>query len=330
MLQDSFNRQIDYLRIAVTDKCNLRCQYCMPANGIDYIKQSELLSYEEIERIVSVLAKEGVRKIRFTGGEPFLRKDLSYLIKSISKIEGIEKLAITTNATICIKYVDDLIPYGLTDWNVSIDSLDKKRFETITRRDEYETVIDCINYLKADPRIKLKLNTVVMKQHNIDDIIPLVELTQNHSLSVRFIEEMPFNGSGNEQAELVWDHKKILWHITEYFNHVNKIPDPQNSTSFNYQIQDFKGSFGIIPAFTRSFCGTCNRLRMTPTGLIKTCLYDKGTFNVKNMMRAGATDAEVLTAIQEAIRYKSKDGFEADKKRRGGNSTLLSMAQIGG
>lgn len=302
----------------------------MPAEGINYVKQAELLTYEEILRIVSVVAKDGIKKIRITGGEPFLRKDLPYLIKSISKTPGIEKIAITTNATICKNYVDELIPYGLTEWNVSIDSLDKERFFKITRRDEYDTVLDCINYLKNHPDIRLKLNTVVMEHHNIMDIIPLVNLTKEDDLSVRFIEEMPFNGSGTEQVELKWNYKAILQHIESHFGKATKIPDPKNSTSFNYKIESHKGSFGVIPAFTRSFCGSCNRLRMTPVGIIKTCLYDKGTFNIKKMIRAGATDAHIRTAIQEAIKYKSRDGFEADKKRRGGNSSLLSMAQIGG
>jgi cyclic pyranopterin phosphate synthase len=169
-----------------------------------------------------------------------------------------------------------------------------------------------------------------MEKHNIEDIIPLVELTKTDDLSVRFIEEMPFNGSGNEQARLKWDYKAILKHIENHFKNINKIPDPKNSTSFNYKVVGFEGSFGVIPAFTRSFCGSCNRLRMTPVGIIKTCLYDEGTFNIKKMIRAGATDAHILTAIREAIKHKSKDGFEADKKRRGGNSAILSMAQIGG
>lgn len=330
MLVDSHNRIVDYLRIAITDKCNLRCQYCMPEEGINYIQQKELLTYEELLRIITIVASEGVKKIRITGGEPFLRKDLSYFIKSVSKITGIDKIAITTNATLCRDKIDELIPYGLTDWNVSIDSLDKDRFQRITRRDEYDTVIDCINYLKDHSAIKLKLNTVVMENHNINDIIPLVELTKDANLSVRFIEEMPFNGSGTEQAVLKWNHTVIQQHIADHYQQINKLPDPKNSTSFNYQVEGHKGSFGVIPAFTRSFCGSCNRLRLTPTGVIKTCLYDQGTFNIKKMIRSEATDLQVLTAIKEAIGNKAKDGFEADNNRRNNNSAIHSMAQIGG
>ena len=302
----------------------------MPAEGIKYVAHNELLTYEEILRIVSVVASQGVEKIRITGGEPFLRKDMPYLIKEISKVKGINKLAITTNATLCKDYIDELIPVGLTDWNISIDSLDRERFHSITRRDSYDTVIDCIHHLLQRPEAKLKLNTVVMKEHNIEDIIPLVEMTREHKMNVRFIEEMPFNGSGNEQASLEWNHKKILSHVQSAHPNINKLKDPKNSTSFNYQIEGFAGSFGIIPAFTRSFCGTCNRLRLTPTGTIKTCLYDKGIFNIKNMIRSGATDTELVLAIKEAIRFKAKDGFEADRIRRGSNSNLSSMAQIGG
>ena len=302
----------------------------MPAEGIKYVAHNELLTYEEILRIVTVVASQGVEKIRITGGEPFLRKDMPNLIKEISKVKGINKLAITTNATLCKDYIDELIPVGLTDWNISIDSLDKERFHEITRRDSYDTVMDCIQFLLQRPKVKLKLNTVVMKEHNIEDLIPLVEMTREHKMNVRFIEEMPFNGSGNEQAHLEWNQKKILDHIEAAHPNIIKLQDPKNSTSFNYQVEGFAGSFGIIPAFTRSFCGTCNRLRLTPTGTIKTCLYDKGIFNIKNMIRSGATDQELVLAIKEAIRFKAKDGFEADRIRRGSNSNLSSMAQIGG
>ncbi len=302
----------------------------MPASGIDYVAHNELLTYEEILRIVTVVASQGVEKIRITGGEPFLRKDMPHLIKEISKVKGINKLAITTNATLCKDYVDELIPVGLTDWNISIDSLDKERFNTITRRDSYDTVIDCIQHLMNRSDVKLKLNTVVMKEHNIEDLIPLVEMTKENNLNVRFIEEMPFNGSGNEQATLEWSQKKILAHIKTAHPNIVKLQDPKNSTSLNYQVAGFKGSFGIIPAFTRSFCGTCNRLRLTPTGTIKTCLYDKGIFNIKNMIRSEASDQDLVLAIKEAIRFKAVDGFEADRIRRGSNSDLTSMAQIGG
>jgi cyclic pyranopterin phosphate synthase len=302
----------------------------MPASGIDYVAHNELLTYEEILRIVTVVASQGVEKIRITGGEPFLRKDMPHLIKEISNVKGINKLAITTNATLCKDYVDELIPVGLTDWNISIDSLNKERFNTITRRDSYDTVIDCIRHLMGRPEVKLKLNTVVMKEHNIEDLIPLVEMTKENKLNVRFIEEMPFNGSGNEQATLEWSQKKILAHIKTAHPNIVKLQDPKNSTSLNYQVAGFKGSFGIIPAFTRSFCGTCNRLRLTPTGTIKTCLYDKGIFNIKNMIRSGASDQDLVLAIKEAIRFKAVDGFEADRIRRSSNSNLTSMAQIGG
>ena len=141
---------------------------------------------------------------------------------------------------------------------------------------------------------------------------------------------MPFNGSGNEKVTLLWNHTKILEHISQSYAKIHKIPDPKNSTAFNYQVDGFEGSFGIIPAFTRSFCGTCNRLRLTPTGVIKTCLYDQGTFNIKNMIRAGATDQQLLMAITEAIGHKAKDGFEADKIRKSQKLKINSMAQIGG
>jgi len=329
MLIDKHGRVVDYLRIAVTDKCNLRCFYCMPEEGIDFVKKAELLDYEEIIRLVKLVAKVGVSKIRITGGEPFLRKEIMGLIRSLSRIEGIDKIAITTNGTLTHKYLDELVTLGVTSFNLSIDSIDKDRFNEITRRDYFEQVMECY-HLMLSKNLDLKLNCVVMKDRNIQDIIPMVELSKTDDVSIRFIEEMPFNGNGMHFQKLEWNHNAILDHIKATYPKINKLKDPQGSTSFNYRVDGFKGSFGIIPAYTRSFCGSCNRLRLTPNGTIKTCLYDDGIFNIKDLMRAGATDEQLLTSIKEAIGHKAKDGFEAEQQRKKNPNISESMASIGG
>ena len=329
MLRDNHGREVDYLRLAVTDRCNLRCFYCMPEEGIDFVEKSSLLSFEELLRIINLLAKEGLRKVRITGGEPFLRKDIMQFLKSLTQINGIEKVAVTTNGTITARYLDELESMGIRSFNLSIDSIDRKRFFEITKRDLFDTVWDCFEEM-VKRNLDVKLNCVVMKDRNIEDIIPLVDLGRNKKVGIRFIEEMPFNGVGRQSETLEWDYFRILQKISDHYGKIEKLADPKNSTALNYQIPGFEGTFGIIPAYTRSFCGTCNRLRLTPTGLIKTCLYDDGVFNLRDLVRAEATDDQLVAAIKQAIGHRYKDGFEAENARVKNPNISESMASIGG
>ena len=329
MLIDKHKRSVNYLRIAVTDKCNLRCFYCMPEEGISFVKNSELLSYEEIIRFAKIVAAQGVNKIRITGGEPFLRRDIMSLFRGLSAIDGIDKIAVTTNGTETGAHLEELISLGVVRFNLSLDSLDPARFFEITRRDYFDKVMDFYRKI-VDKKLDVKVNAVVMANRNIDDIIPMVNLAEKDNVSIRFIEEMPFNGNADYQPELEWDHKRILAHIEDHFGKAIKLQDPQGATALEYQIEGFVGTFGIIPAYSRSFCGSCNRLRLTPTGTIKTCLYDDGVFNVLKMMRADATDEELLLAVEQAIGSKAKDGFEAERNRLSSGFTMESMATIGG
>jgi len=328
-LIDKYGRVIDYIRIAVTDKCNLRCFYCMPNEGIDFVKQKKLMSYEELLRVATVLSKMGVSKVRITGGEPFLRKNIMHFIKELSKIDGINKIAITTNGTQTLDYLDELISYGIKSFNLSIDSIDKDRFFNMTRRDYFDKVWNCFEEM-CNRDINLKLNAVVIKDRNIEDLIPMVGLTKDRDVSVRFIEEMPFNGTGANYQQLEWNYKQILKHIESSYGKADKLEDEKNSTSLNYKIPGHKGSFGIIPAYSRTFCGTCNRLRLTPTGVIKTCLYDEGVFNIRDLMRADATDQQIQATVLEAVGQKYKDGFEAESKRSSSPNISESMTTIGG
>lgn len=328
MLYDNHGRLINYLRLAVTDRCNLRCFYCMPEEGIDYVPRKELLSYEEMERVVKLMVSMGIEKIRITGGEPFLRKGMLEFMRRLRKIEGLKQLHITTNGTLTTEIVSEL--KNIVDSvNLSIDSLDATRFFEITRRDVFPKVMETLNQLLLH-NIPTKINAVVMAGRNIQDIIPMVALTQKQNINVRFIEEMPFNGSGTEETKLLWDHIKIIDHIREQYPNLKKIKDPKNSTSFNYQIPDFQGTIGVIAAYSRLFCGTCNRIRLTPQGVLKTCLYDDGVFNIKDILRAGASDQQLATTLKEALSNRAKDGFEAERKRNFGMPVSESMATIGG
>jgi molybdenum cofactor biosynthesis protein A len=329
MLYDNHGRKINYLRLAVTDRCNLRCFYCMPEEGINYIPKNDLLTYEEMERIVKVMVSLGIQKVRITGGEPFLRKGMMPFLKRLTEIEGLEKLNITTNGTLTAGRVGELKSMGINSVNLSLDSLDPKRFYEITRRDEFDTVIKTLDEL-IEHDIVTKINTVVMNERNIADILPLVNLAKDKPIDVRFIEEMPFNGSGKNEEQLLWTFPKILAYISAEHPDIQKLPDPPHSTSFNYKIPGFQGNIGIIAAYTRLFCGTCNRIRLTPQGQLKTCLYDNGIFNLRDLLRAGASDEQLANTLLDALQNRAKDGFEAERNRGFGLPVSESMATIGG
>jgi len=329
MLVDNHGRTVNYLRLAVTDRCNLRCFYCMPEEGINFVEKKELLTFEELLRLITLLSEMGISKIRITGGEPFVRKGLLTFLEKLVQIPGIKEVPITTNGTVTRKFLDDLVKLGITSYNLSLDTLDRQRFFDITRRDYYDEVQACMEEMLSRG-LKVKLNAVVMRDKNIEDLIPMVKFTKDKNIAVRFIEEMPFNGEGIHYQKLEWNAVKILDHLSNHFSNINKLTDPPFSTSKNYQVEGYTGTFGIIPAYTRSFCGSCNRLRMTPQGLIKTCLYDKGVFNLRDILRSGATDEQLKTAILQAVGSRAKDGFEAEKNSRMNNQFFESMASIGG
>jgi len=328
-LFDNHGRQINYVRLAVTDRCNLRCFYCMPEEGIKYVARQELLTYEEMEKMMNVLVRMGVSKLRITGGEPFIRRDMMPFLWKLSKMDGLQKINITTNGTVTAPLVPDLKKMGIHSINLSLDALDADRFFEITRRNVYKKVMETFDALLSHG-ISTKINAVVMEGKNIEDIIPMAELTKDQPVSVRFIEEMPFNGEGNHYEKLVWNHRKILAHLKERFPDIDKMPDPPHSTSANYQVPGHKGSIGIIAAYSRTFCGSCNRIRITPQGMLKTCLYDGGVFNIRDIMRAGATEEQLRTTFLDALGNRAKDGFEAEKRRSLDLPISESMATIGG
>ncbi|MGB5370218.1 MAG: GTP 3',8-cyclase MoaA [Flavobacteriaceae bacterium] len=327
-MTDSFNREIDYVRIAITDRCNLRCFYCMPKEGIPYEPKAQLLSYEEITRLLKVLGGLGFRKVRFTGGEPFLRTDFMKLLEHTAALSAYESIHITSNGTLLKRHIPKLKELGITRINLSIDSLDKARFHQITRRDDFHEVIDTF-YNLLDEGFKVKLNVVVMQGINIQDIVPLAELTRKHPVEVRFIEEMPFNG-GYKENKALYRATDIYNDLIAHYSKMASMPNHHGDTATLYQIPDYLGNIGIIPAFSRTFCNTCNRLRISSKGEIKTCLYDGGVFNIRDFMRSGASDIELGQKFQELIRLKPEDGFIAEALRANKSRPLESMSVIGG
>ena len=328
-LVDNHGRPINYLRLAVTDRCNLRCFYCMPEDGIRYMPKKDLLTFEEITRLISIMASMGVTKVRLTGGEPFVRNDLMKLIRNIIEIQGIRDVHLTTNGVLTAQHIPELKKLGIASVNLSLDTLDRQRFHDITRRDEFEPVMETLQLL-IKHEIPVKINAVVMEGKNIDDIIPLIELTRKDNIDVRFIEEMPFNGEGNHYPTLLWTYKKIIDYIKEHYPSLHKVPDPLYSTSYNYNIPGYSGSIGVIAAFSRTFCGTCNRVRVTAQGTLKTCLYDDGVLDLRQLLRTSKDDSVIVGNLTKALNSRAKDGFEAEATRKNHTPVSESMSTIGG
>lgn len=327
-LIDSFGRQISYVRLAVTDRCNLRCQYCMPAQGIDIVPRKELLTYKEMYRIIRVLTELGVNKVRLTGGEPFARKDFMQFLEMLSYNDLLDAINITTNGALVSKHIKELEKLEkIKTINLSMDSLHSNKFAKITRRDVFHEVYKTFELLEKS-RLNLKLNVVVQSGFNTDEIVDFVALTKDKNVAVRFIEEMPFNGKGKRDTLENWNYTKILDKIKSEYD-VETIVSEKSSTSRNFSIEDHKGTVGIIPAFTRTICNDCNRIRVTSTGTFKNCLFDDGVFNLRDFIRNGASNEDLKALFLSLIKEKPENGFVAETNRKQGNVSE-SMSTIGG
>jgi molybdenum cofactor biosynthesis protein A len=328
-LEDNFGRQIKYLRLSVTDRCNLRCFYCMPAEGIHYLPKNELLTYEEMLRIAAIFSDLGIEKIRITGGEPFARKDLIEFLEKLSLNDNINSISLTTNGILTKPFLPRLKDLGIDQINLSLDSLSRQNFHKITRRDEFITVMETFRQL-LELGFKVKINAVVMDGINDHEINDLARLVQEYPVSVRFIEEMPFNGSRKVPSNIKWTSTKILSQLKTAFPDIRKVISPANSTSDNYIFDGAKGNVGIIAAYTRSFCGTCDRIRITSTGEMRTCLYGSNVLNIKDLLRNGTDDKMITSEIIRVVQKRAKDGFEAERIRDKNNPVGESMSIIGG
>ena len=327
-LVDNFGRQMEYVRLAVTDRCNLRCQYCMPAQGIDIVPRQELLTFKEMYRLIRVLTELGVQKVRLTGGEPFVRKDFVGFLEMLSHNDLLEAINITTNGALISQHIDRIEKLGkVKDINLSIDSLSREKFAKITRRDAFPEVYKTLELLEKSS-LNLKLNIVVQSGVNTDEIVDFVRFTKDKNVAVRFIEEMPFNGKGQREMEESWTFKKILNEIKTEFD-VKELVSEKSSTSRNYAIDNHLGTVGIIPAFTRTICNNCNRIRITSTGTFKNCLFDDGVFNLRDFMRKGASNEDLKALFLSLVKEKPENGFIAEANRKNGAASE-SMSTIGG
>lgn len=326
MLVDPQGRTIDYLRFAVTDRCNLRCTYCMPESGLKWISRNNLITDQEALQLLKFFSGIGIKKLRFTGGEPFLRPRFSNLLRSSLDSGWFESVSVTTNGTLCADSASTWLTWGVHSVNLSLDSLDEERFARITRRHDFHKVRTFLDDLMASG-IPTKINAVIREGENDEDLLTLAAFTRDHPVAVRFIEEMPFNGEGNRHR-IRWTDRAMVEHLSTYFGTLQQVPATPSSTSVNYKIPGFLGTVGVIAAFSRNFCASCNRIRLTPSGKLRTCLYEEGTVSLLEPLRAGADAATLLRIVQSSIGNRAADGFEAESRRH--SKPHESMATIGG
>ncbi len=329
ILIDSFKRKHTYLRISLTEKCNLRCTYCMPATGIPLAPRAHLMTANEVYEIAKLFVMHGVSKIRLTGGEPLVRKDFEEVIRKLATLNV--EIAITTNGILLERYLPLLLELGITNITISIDSLDAEKNQQITRRDYFETVWNTIKKLQTIVN-EVKLNVVLMKGINDNEIINFVELTRFENVKIRFIEFMPFDGNEWNTEKLV-KQTEILERLNTHFNtsQVIRITDAPNDTSRNFKIQGFRGHFAIISSVTNPFCDTCNRIRLTADGKLKNCLFSSSESELLNDYRNGL---DITSKIKLAIlgKHKYRGGMDTMAKLEDPklHSNNRSMIAIGG
>ncbi|KAI3337095.1 molybdenum cofactor biosynthesis prote [Xylariaceae sp. AK1471] len=311
-LTDTFHRQHNYLRISLTERCNLRCVYCMPEEGVPLSPQKELLTTPEIIMLSSLFVSQGVTKIRLTGGEPTVRRDILPLMRQIGALrpQGLRELCLTTNGLALHRKLEDMVEAGLTGVNLSLDTLDPWQFQIMTRRKGFDAVMKSIESIlelnKRGARIKLKINSVVMRGMNEREIIPFVEMTREKDIEVRFIEYMPFDGNKWNKGKM-FSYAEMLDLIRQKYPGLEKVQGHKNDTSKTYQIPGFVGRLGFITSMTHNFCGTCNRLRITSDGNLKVCLFGNAEVSLRDILRQSNNGEPIDQAAFEAMKQIEMD-----------------------
>jgi len=323
---DQFGRMIDYVRISVTDRCNLRCTYCMPAEGVEAFQCKDILSYEEIIRLCRIFASLGIKKIKITGGEPLVRLDLCKLIAAIKAIEGIEQVTITTNGVLLESMAEELIRAGIDGINISLDTLTRENFKQLTRRDHLDEVLRGIDQLVQLQYKKIKINCVPIEEVNGDQIAQIAALAKTYPIAVRFIELMPI---GMATGYTAIDKEKILQSLHKAHGELIPWKGKLGNGPANYfSIRGFKGKIGFIEALHHKFCGQCNRVRLTANGFLKLCLqYDTGV-DLRKLLRSNADDQYIKRIIEKNIVLKPREHYFNDSTVA--QSDQRKMFQVGG
>jgi cyclic pyranopterin phosphate synthase len=300
-LFDGHGRRIGDLRVSVTDRCNFRCQYCMPAEGLPWLDRSEVLTFEEIERLVRLFVAMGVSDLRLTGGEPTVRRDFPRLVSMLSRIEGLQDLSMTTNGYLLERDAAALVDAGIQRVNVSIDSLQRDRFFQITRRDSLPQVLRGLEALAQHPEVHpIKVNAVAMRGFTEEEAIPFAEFARSTAFQVRFIEFMPLDGDHNwtPDAVLTGDELRQIIHAV---HPLEELPREPSSTARVYRFADGRGEIGFINPVSEPFCADCNRVRLTAEGKLRTCLFSMHETDLRQPLRTGASDVELETLIRDAV-----------------------------
>ena len=333
IIQDRFGRVFDYLRVAVTDRCNLRCVYCMPEGGVNFVNHDKLMQTAEILRVIRVASTLGVHKVRFTGGEPLVRRDIVELVEETGRIPGIRTVHLTTNGVLLPGFARPLKEAGLHGINLSLDTLDPKKFKTCTRRTGVLKVLAGLERVLALGFPSVKVNVVAMRGFNDDEMGAFAELTRDAPITVRFIELMPFDASQIWKKGHFLSTEKMMDQFTRLYRQ-SEIVDGSSTEHTTFRLPGCVGKVAFIPSYTRNFCGDCTRIRLTADGRIRNCLYSEEEFGLLGCIRQGGNDEDIAQTLKRAMWAKQEDGRAAQQRARSGpgaaGRSRESMAQIGG
>ncbi|HWH54095.1 MAG TPA: GTP 3',8-cyclase MoaA [Gaiellaceae bacterium] len=326
-LRDAWDREIHSLRISVTDKCNFRCRYCMPAEGLEWLPRDEVLGFEEIERLVRVLAAMGVDEIRLTGGEPLVRRDLPVLVGLLARVPGVRDLSLTTNGVLLDRFAAPLVEAGLRRLNVSLDSLSHVRFAEITRRDALDRVLAGLEAAERHPELRpIKINCVGIRGFTEPEVPALAALARRKPYVVRFIEFMPLDADEAWKGDDVLTGAEIRALIEERWP-LEEIPAKPSSTARRFRFADGAGEIGFVNPISEPFCSSCDRIRLTADGQLRTCLFSRRDWDLKRPLRDGSSDERLAELIRFAVRHKE---LKHRVNEPGFVRASRSMSQIGG
>ncbi len=309
---DAYNRSVKDLRISVTDRCNFRCTYCMPLDQYEWISKKEILTFEEITRLATLFVGLGVEKIRLTGGEPLVRQNLDQLVAKVAAISGLKDLCLTTNGALLAEKIDSLKAAGLKRINISLDTLDPEKFRRMTKRGDLEKVLEGIFAAKDHGLHPIKLNAVIERGVNDDDILELVEFSREHGLAIRFIEYMDVGNSNNWTSEKLVSKAEILEKISSRYPLREIGRDQGSAPSVDYEFIDGRGDLGVIASVTEPFCSSCTRARLTADGKLVTCLFSQRGHDVKALLRNGTSDEDLVKFLSGVWRAR-RDRYSADR-----------------
>ncbi|HTI15589.1 MAG TPA: GTP 3',8-cyclase MoaA [Dictyobacter sp.] len=329
LLVDSYGRRIKSMRISVTDKCNFRCTYCMPAEGLPWLKKAEILSFEEIVRISQLAVSIGIEQIRLTGGEPLVRRDLPELIRQLKQIEGLRSLSLTTNGILLKQQAQALAEAGLTRVNVSLDSLVREKFAKVTRRDQMDRVLEGLDELAKYPSIHpVKINAVAMRDFSEEEVLDFVRFARDKAYVMRWIEFMPLDADQIWRKEDILTGDEIKHIIEEAHGPLIQITngDPAE-TARRYTFSDGIGEVGFINPVSHPFCSSCDRIRLTADGQLRTCLFATEETDIRSVLRSAASDEELIQVLRKAVWHKELKHYIGDKRFKRANR---SMSMIGG